>query len=316
MTFTIETANPERDYDSLATFLNHFEPDPISAADIHEWDQRNAENTLRRSVVRADNGRVVGYSVAVHGPWNREGEFYLWVGTDKEFRKRGHGQQLYENALAFIHSHDGTSITTDVGEAEPEGLRFAKARGFTQSKHSFQSKLELDSFDEAAFADLVVTAQEKGVRFYTLADVTDSEETRRGLYEINRRTSLQDPGSEGTFPPFERFNQDVFTASWYRPDGQWLAADGDKIVGMCAVGYFQESNSMYNLMTGVDENYRGRGIAQALKVLAIGWAKGLGADYIRTDNNSENGPMLAINRKLGYQPQPGIYTLIKRGLDT
>ena len=69
---------------------------------------------------------------------------------------------------------------------------------------------------------------------------------------------------------------------------------------------------MYNLMTGVDRAYRSRHIALALKVQSICFAKAFGADSIRTHNDSQNGPMLAINRKLGYQPRPGEYRLIKR----
>jgi predicted GNAT superfamily acetyltransferase len=91
--------------------------------------------------------------------------------------------------------------------------------------------------------------------------------------------------------------------------GQILALDGDRFVGLAAVGYFAETNSMYNLMTGVDEAYRGRKLAQALKLRSIRYAQSCGADFIRTNNDSENGPMLAINRKLGYQPQPGLYRL-------
>jgi hypothetical protein len=30
-----------------------------------------------------------------------------------------------------------------------------------------------------------------------------------------------------------------------------------------------------------------------------------------TNNDSMNEPMLAINRKLGYQSEPGIYALVK-----
>lgn len=315
MTYQIEVADPDSDYDALAIFMNTFEPDPISAADLREWDQRNADNILRRCIVKDEDGLVIGYSVALSGPWNADNEFYLWFSIDKAHRGQGLGQQLYENGLAFILSHNGTSLTTEVGDDEAEGIRFAEARGFTELQHTFQSKLDLKRFDETAFSELITTAQAKGIRFYTHADVEDSEENRRALYAINRHVSLQDPGSNGIFVPFDRFNQDVFTASWYRADGQWLAADGERVVGMCAVGYFQESNSTYNMMTGVHEDYRGRGIAQALKVLATRWAKTIGADHMRTNNNSNNGPMLAINRKLGYEPQPGSYTMTKKGLE-
>ena len=31
---------------------------------------------------------------------------------------------------------------------------------------------------------------------------------------------------------------------------------------------------------------------------------------IRTNNDSENAPILTVNRKLGYVPEPGFYTLL------
>ena len=68
---------------------------------------------------------------------------------------------------------------------------------------------------------------------------------------------------------------------------------------------------LINTMTGVRRAYRGRGIALVLKLLAIRYARSLGALFVRTHNDSGNAPMLAINRKLGYQPEPGIYGLKK-----
>jgi hypothetical protein len=40
-------------------------------------------------------------------------------------------------------------------------------------------------------------------------------------------------------------------------------------------------------------------------------ARRLGAGTIRTNNDSLNAPMLAINRKLGYCPLPGYFRLVK-----
>ncbi len=81
---------------------------------------------------------------------------------------------------------------------------------------------------------------------------------------------------------------------------------------MSAVGYFPASNYMYNMMTGVESAYRGRHIALALKLLIIKYARRYGAAYLRTNNDSENAPILAVNRKLGYQPQPGKYMLLRK----
>ncbi|MBB6730700.1 GNAT family N-acetyltransferase [Cohnella zeiphila] len=66
---------------------------------------------------------------------------------------------------------------------------------------------------------------------------------------------------------------------------------------------------MYHEFTGVSPAYRGRRIATALKLLAIRMAKRHGADYLRTDNDSANEPILRLNRSLGYKPLRGTYRM-------
>jgi predicted GNAT superfamily acetyltransferase len=132
------------------------------------------------------------------------------------------------------------------------------------------------------------------------------------LWEVNYATYMDDPASTGSFLDSDGMNQMFNTASWFRPEGQILAADGDRYVGLSAVGYFKETNSAYNMMTGVMPDYRGRKIAQALKLLSIRAAQNWGVDSIRTNNDSQNAPMLAINRRLGYVPEPGIYRMARR----
>jgi RimJ/RimL family protein N-acetyltransferase len=61
---------------------------------------------------------------------------------------------------------------------------------------------------------------------------------------------------------------------------------------------------LFTGMTGVDREYRRRGLATGLKVLAIARAREMGYRSIRTFNDSTNAPMLAINRKLGFARKP------------
>lgn len=68
---------------------------------------------------------------------------------------------------------------------------------------------------------------------------------------------------------------------------------------------------MHNAFTDVDRAYHGRKIALALKLLAIQCARRYGASSIMTDNDSMNAPMLAINRKLGYQQESAMYRLLR-----
>lgn len=52
-------------------------------------------------------------------------------------------------------------------------------------------------------------------------------------------------------------------------------------------------------------------ICLALKIMAVRFARQHGARQVRTDNDSLNAPILAINLKMGYQPQPGNYFLVR-----
>ena len=51
---------------------------------------------------------------------------------------------------------------------------------------------------------------------------------------------------------------------------------------------------------------------QAVKVLALRYAcQELGVNLVRANNNPVNYPMIAVNRKPGYNPSPGEYTIEK-----
>ena len=73
-----------------------------------------------------------------------------------------------------------------------------------------------------------------------------------------------------------------------------------------------QTHGAYNVHTGVLRPYRGRGLGLALKLAAISYAQAQGARYLRTNNDSLNAPVLALNQRLGYQSEPGKYSLRAR----
>jgi len=147
-----------------------------------------------------------------------------------------------------------------------------------------------------------------GIRIASLADFGDSQATRRKLYEVNNTTALDIPGVTA-WMPFAEFEALICGAEWYRPEGQLAAIDGEEFVGISAIKLVPQTQGAYNLMTGVLEPYRTRKIGLALKLAGFRYARQNGAVYIRTDNDSLNPAILALNQKLGYQPQPGKYLL-------
>lgn len=309
---TFRPLNLELEAPRYAELLSAVYPEPVTVELVHEWEQHFPRDGVRQRTVALDaSNNFLGCNESSHRPYMLPQSFWIGVMVFPEFRCRGIGAQLYDDAYAFAQLQGATRLETEIRDHNPDWLRFAQARGFEIDRHIFESTLDLASFDESRFAGVVEAVQAQGIRFFTLADVGDTEENQRRLYELNKRNSLDIPGSEGTFPRWADFQKYVFEASWYRPQGQILAADGDQWVGLSAVGYFAKTNSTYNMHTGVLKGYRGRKIALALKLFAIRRSREWGAVYLRTNNDSKNTPILAINESLGYKSQPGFYRCLR-----
>ena len=309
MTITIREVDPQHDYERVAEIINFYEPDPVTA------DQLRGSGTdkLAGQIVAVNaNGLVMGYGSAGRSTWMRAGHFMVSALVDPAYCRQGIGTRLHESNVSFAREQGAVALETWVFDDRAESLRFAEKHGFKVERHIFESTIDLHSFDPTPFAGLVEGVEASGIRFASIAEVGNTHESRQKLWEINRAISLDMPNSTGEVSSFDEFEKMCETSKSFREDGQLLALDGERYIGLSRVAHLKETNSAYNQMTGVLPEYRGRKIAQALKLLSIRTAKSWGVDYIRTNNDSENGPILAINRKLGYAAEPGGYRMIRQ----
>jgi len=56
------------------------------------------------------------------------------------------------------------------------------------------------------------------------------------------------------------------------------------------------------MFTATGREYRGRGLALAVKLASTRWAAEHGITQLVTTNDETNASMLAVNRRLGYEP--------------
>jgi GNAT superfamily N-acetyltransferase len=266
----------------------------------------------RRWVAINEHDKVHGYGMVVKYPSEPVDLFHMQVIVDPAGRRQGIGTQLYDEAIRFAHEQGAGRVETEVREHDADSRSFAEKRGFSVTHHVFDSVLDVTTFDQTAFAGVVEGAEKNGIRFFTLAETGDRADAERQLYEVNRMAVLDEPGSTGTFPTYENWRKIILESSWFRAESQFIAAEGDRFIGLAGVYNEPETPTlMFNGLTGVERDYRGRGIALALKLLTIRYAREHGALKITTGNDARNAPMLAINRKLGYQPLAGHYGMMK-----
>jgi mycothiol synthase len=87
-------------------------------------------------------------------------------------------------------------------------------------------------------------------------------------------------------------------------DGYLIAVVDGRYVGVSSMWQSPEADMIRTGLTAVRREYRRRGIALALKVRALTFAKARGYRRTVTDNASINQPMLAINEQLGFVKNP------------
>ncbi|MBA3532555.1 MAG: GNAT family N-acetyltransferase [Ardenticatenales bacterium] len=309
MNYQLSETNVFDDYAAIAALQQLVTLSPESAEEMHSAETEPSATVRRRRVVaRNEAGTIIGTSqLRLRAP-APDSYTFLVVSVDPAHRRRGAGTALYEEAMAFVRQHESATLITAFPDNDSDAYRFAEQRGFVLDQHWVHFALDLASFDMPRFAQVKQAVQQQGIRFFALADVGNSLEYQRKLYDLNRRTSLDAPG-EDTFPSFEEFVEDICTAPWFRADGQIIAADGERWVGLGAVGL--EGNIAHNAFTGVDQEYRRRHIAEALTLRTIEYAQEHGATQLQVSNDSRNTGMLRMQEKLGYYPIPGRYVMTK-----
>jgi len=306
----IRLANPLEDFPRIAELLSADAFETTAAQDL--LDEHNVdmpERILRHAVAINDKGAVVGFNFAGHYPSMKPRQYYVNVVVDPAHRQQGIGAQLWNDLSSYLREQSADALLAEVHEGDPIHYRFAEKRGFTPRSHQLRAILDLKRFDERKFAAITTQVQAMGIRLTAFADVEQTEENIRKLYDINGVAALDDPASDGAYINYENWKKVVLGASWFQPEGQMIALDGDKFVGLSAISYNKEEQTGFTLISGMDAAYRDRKIIQALKLRAINYARAKGATRVVTDVETVNAPMRAINQKFGFLEEPGKYEM-------
>jgi GNAT superfamily N-acetyltransferase len=312
MSVIIRPLHPFEDFPLLASLLSLVLPEPVTVEQLHLFERLSLP-LWRRTIAVGDGPELIGYSSIIQPEPAAAGLFDLWLATHPDHRRQGIGGRLFAEATAFLEGVEGWTITSQVADDDAVSLQFAQRRGFTVAHHHRQSSLDVTAFEETPFLPSLEKAVATGIRFFNYLETGDTPEARRKLYELNRLVALDAPDSS-SFPPFAAYSQERFEnrQSSRQYEGVIIAADGHRWVGLAITIADDSHRLLYNEITGVTPEYRGRRIAQALKLLTIRYARQRGMLKLRTHNDAENGPILAINERMGYRPEPGYYSLTKR----
>lgn len=292
-----------RDASAVARLFNRVEQEPEDAESIQaRFDRYPSMLVTARWVVESPDGQVVAYGngVALHeeGSGNPH-VFIVRADVDPAHERRGIGSHLFEKGETFANENGAEWIMSKARDDLDSSRKFLEGRGYRQEQHLYGVILELEGWERPL--DLP-----QSIRIMSWSEVEDNPSQRRKLYDCTIAADADTPGIElWGLMAYDDWEQSLFGSRWYRAEGCLIAAtDSDEWVGVSTLGP-ATGDDVSTDFTGVIREYRGRGIARALKVAGVRWAQSLGAKRLHTFNDDRNEPMRHLNFDLGFKPQTG-----------
>jgi GNAT superfamily N-acetyltransferase len=307
------------DYAPLLEVYNANYPDYTRTIDSWRIREENIDKTkylLKRYVYQNTHGTILGFGEIAHSlEAFHPQKFWLYIYVDPNYQNQGIGSYIYNSLIEELRLLDAILVSSAAKEDLPKHVAFLEKRGFEEVLRAWESRLDLNTFDGAPFKQYTEKVAKDGVVIITLAEERSNKNPNfmKQLHDLVQHVSSDMPQSQPFTPvPYEQWEALEMKNPDLIPEAYMIAKDKDELVGLSVLWSGKpEPNSLYQGNTGVRRDYRGRGIAFAMKLRVIEYAKNHGYVKLKTWNASNNAAMLNINVKLGFKRQVGWITFEK-----
>lgn len=299
------------DDDRLSEIVNSFEDVFVFTPEVLRYyvEERVRPGNIRPEImVAAQDGEVLGYWWLEAGWWaETPGVFFGEVGVDHSLWGQGVGTTLWKDLEQKLAGREVAKTYARTVEGVGEAERFARRWGFEKTGRvgrasrlkvaearlegydGIQERLAAESISIVPMSQLDMNDDRLMHALHTalqeaVSDIPSTEEFKGQAYDVWRQNFLKTPGT---------------SAHTY-----WVAIHNGTPVAAANLDV-RDKGHVFNGFTGVARDFRGKGVARALKLETIKWARANAVENIDTENDVENRRMLDINVRLGYKPLPG-----------
>ncbi|MEF2279814.1 GNAT family N-acetyltransferase [Deinococcus sp. YIM 134068] len=317
MSWTVRLAG-EHDWDAAGRVWTLTMPqDPFSGADFRKRDdEQRGWGYTAFTLLALDGAEVVGVASVSQNPGAyHPHRFTLELAVHPARQGQGAGRTLWDAVEAELIRHSAQSVRTLAREDHSIAPGFLTRRGFVGEGRYFTSALDLTTFDDTAYRELEERLAARGVRVRSLAELREegTPDLTARLHALMSDVRRDVPRSEPATPlSREVFEEAVLDDPGLLPDAYLVAEHGGRWIGQTTLFRSEASPDLLTGLTGVTREWRGQGVATLLKLHALRAARRLGATLIRTDNASDNAPMLAVNDRLGFVRDPASVSYVRR----
>jgi GNAT superfamily N-acetyltransferase len=314
----------DQEYAALAAVAAQFSDEELvdfeyaDADDLRAFDDSfvGTEYVLRR-LVALSGGAIVGYVQLFQIPWLPDpGHLWAVIRVARACQGQGIGAQLHGHMIEELRGLGAIAVRGEVFESQITLIAYLERLGCRELFRSWEFSLDTRTFDLSRFQQAAERPARRGIAITTLA-----QERERGadwlpkLHELHSAITrdIPIPGHPHPSPGQDWFERYACGLPLSLPDAYFIATDGQRYVGESCMHRIETAPDELNQQTtGVLSEYRGYGIAVALKLRTIAYAQQHGFTRIWTGVESNNLSMLAINAKLGFVQGPGVVVFEKQ----
>jgi mycothiol synthase len=222
----------------------------------------------------------------------------------REARHRGVGGLLYRRLSEHARTLGRSELMMFSFEDDPDTYGFAERHGFAVVGRTRGLRLPLQGCARP------VVSPPAGV---TIATLADRPQLARGVWEFACEAFPQLPHSFDApmqAGSYEHFDTAHLSGPGFIPEATFIAVARNKVVGYAQLAWMSRAAGIADhAMIAVRNDWRGRGIAQALKAAQIAWAIDHGLSELRAGNDERNSPARAVNAHFSYMPLPDFLRL-------
>ncbi|UFN44532.1 GNAT family N-acetyltransferase [Nocardioides okcheonensis] len=255
---------------------------PYERCDPADELRRQDERATRLMLVAREDGVVVGSGLADLSDSAGTGSVAPRVLPG--YRRRRIGTALLERLAHHLEAHDLMRVRATVDD--DDSLAFAHCLGFEDTDHEVEQTravVDLPPVPDAPEGVEVVLASE-----------------RPGLWEASYDRFGREATGDFALSTALDVTPDRWATSWLG-DPMFLALHDGEVVGCAGLEVDTDvTDRAENALTAVRRDWRGRGLAIHLKLLALHWAAEHGIAEVYTWTQDGNAAMRTLNTRLGY----------------
>ncbi len=295
------------DYEGLSWLENALTGGETSPYDLEQRDQARDPNLgFVRFIATWGWGETIGMIEATQrpAPWYSRGEVRLGVRTD--FRRRGIGGALLGVLETILRERGSDVMLLYTGEFDAAINYFLWHRGYGESFRGFSQWLPLEQVNPDAYPVNWQRLNAAEVHLRSLSQLRHEWDCAQKFYELYLTLESDAPRADNEYLPtsFEEFCQNNFDSPSALPDGVTIAVQHGQYIGLNILYLDSSGKVLHNGLTGVRHDFRGLGLALALKLEGIRFGQRLGFSGITSFNASSNTAILRLNEKLGFIRSP------------